>query len=208
MRTLRPAILATTLLCPFAAQAAEPSFHAGDFLVRAKMSVVHPFEEATIRPTGGTLHVDTIMTPAVDFTYFLQDNIAVEFIPAILQHHAKITGSRVGDKNLGSVWAIAPTLLLQYHEELRNGIKPYIGLGMAYVTYLEDTDMDIEYDNAVAGIAQLGVDIALDKEKRWWANMDVKKVWAGTTSHFNGNAATGDITLNPVSVGVGIGYRF
>lgn len=192
------------VLLPFSATA----FEAGDVLIRGKIAVVHPLEEAKITPTGGELHVNTIVTPAIDATYFLDDEFAVEFIPGLLRHHAKVTGSTRGDKDLGAIWAIAPAVTLQYHHQTESGIKPYLGMGMTYVTYLEDTDVDIEYEGSVGGVLQLGLDMPLDEEKRWWANAEIKKVWVGTQSTQNGNLVKGDIILNPLVMSTGVGYRF
>ncbi len=184
------------------------AFEAGDVLIRGSVVVVHPLKEARITPTGGELHVDTIVTPAIDATYFLDDEFAVEFVPGLVRHKAKVTGSTRGDKNLGAVWAIAPTVTLQYHHQTESGIKPYFGMGMTYVTYLEDTDVDIEYAGGVGGVLQLGVDIPLDEQKRWYANAEIKKIWVGTQSSQNGGSVKGDITLNPMIIGTGVGYRF
>lgn len=197
------ALIAATYL-PFAASA----FEAGDILIRAKAVVVHPMEEAKITPTGGKLHVNTIFTPGVDFTYFIDSQFALEFLPGLARHKSKVTGSTRGDKDLGAVWALAPTLLLQYHHQMPSGFKPYFGMGLTHVTYLEDTDVDIEYEDAVGGVAQIGLDVALDAEQRWWANTEIRKIWLGTQSSQNGGRAVGDITLNPMTVSTGIGYRF
>lgn len=186
----------------------DKTFHEGDMLVHVRLAHINPAESAEVSPIGGTLHVNVVNMPSVDVSYFLDDEIALQFLPGLVQHESKLTGTRMGDKNLENVWAIAPTLFLQYHYEITDRIKPYVGIGMSYVTYIEDDDVDIEYDSAFAGVIQAGIDVAVDDEKRWWANIDAKKAWAGTKSVSSQGRVTGDITLNPLILGAGIGYKF
>ena len=52
---------------------------------------------------------------------------------------------------------------------------------------------------------QAGVDMPLDKN--WSINLDVKKIYLQTDVYANGVNA-GTLKLDPVAVGVGVGYRF
>jgi outer membrane protein len=42
----------------------------------------------------------------------------------------------------------------------------------------------------------------------WTLNVDVKKVWFGTTATINGGALTSDVNLDPLVVSVGFGRKF
>jgi outer membrane protein len=55
------------------------------------------------------------------------------------------------------------------------------------------------------GALQAGVDIPLNKQ--WSLNFDVKKVYIKTDVSLNG-ANAGSFKINPVLVGIGLGYRF
>ncbi len=177
-------------------------------LMHLRMAHINPDESADVTPTGGTLHVNVVNTPSLDVSYFLDDEIAIQFLPGLVQHEAKLTNTTRGDKDLGNIWAIAPTFLLQYHYEVTESVKPYVGVGMSYVTYIEDDDVDIDYDSTFAAVIQAGIDVAVDEEKHWWLNMDAKKAFAGTQSTSAQGRVRGDITTNPLILGAGVGYKF
>lgn len=184
------------------------TFQKGDVLVHLRFVHSNPDESAEITPIGGDLHVDNINVPSIDVSYFLDDEIAIQFLPGLAQHEARLTGTTLGDRDLGKIWAIAPTALLQYHHEITENIVPYVGMGISYVNYIEDDDVDIEYESGFAGILQAGLDIAIDDEKHWWANIDAKKAWAGTKSSSAGGRIRGTEKLNPLILGAGVGYKF
>lgn len=154
--------------------------------------------------TGLGLTVDNKTIPEVDVSYFFTPNIAAELILTVPQ---KQTVSSNGT-SIGTFKHLPPTLLLQYHFTGLNGYKPYVGAGVNYT--------DISKVNLLGGAAtldshswggalQAGVDIPLDKN--WSINLDVKKVYIKTDVYtIAGNAGT--LKLDPVLVGVGLGYRF
>jgi outer membrane protein len=55
------------------------------------------------------------------------------------------------------------------------------------------------------GALQIGVDMPLDKN--WWLNFDVRKVYI-RSDVFVGADNKGSLKLDPVFVGLGLGYRF
>jgi outer membrane protein len=59
--------------------------------------------------------------------------------------------------------------------------------------------------NSWGGALQVGFDYALDKN--WSINFDVKKVYIDTDVSLGGNKI-GNFKVDPVLVGVGVGYRF
>ncbi len=200
-------ILCLSLLAlPMAASA--KNFHKGDVLSHLKFIHSNPNESADVKPIGGELHVNNINSPSLDVSYFLDDEIAVQFIPVVAQHSARLQNTTRGDRDLGKIWVIAPTAILQYHYEATDRIKPYVGIGISYATYIEDDDVDIEYESGFAGLVQAGVDIAIDEKRKWWANLDAKKAWAATKSVSSGGRVTADDTLNPLVLGAGVGYKF
>ena len=52
---------------------------------------------------------------------------------------------------------------------------------------------------------QAGVDYAIDKN--WSLNLDIKKVQIGTNVYLSG-ADLGEFKINPLLVGLGVGYKF
>jgi outer membrane protein len=100
---------------------------------------------------------------------------------------------------------------MQYHFTGLNGYKPYVGAGInctdiskvrLSVSGLDPVTLD---SHSWGGALQAGVDIPLDKN--WSINFDVKKVYIKTDVYSSGVSA-GTLKLDPVLVGVGLGYRF
>ena len=204
LTTVSACILYCTLIA-WGAQAA--SFQKGDTLLRARAVLVQPQEDGTIRPIGGKPYISPALIPGVDVVYFLTDYIAAEATLGIIPHKAKVKASKMGDRDGGRIYAVAPTVLLQYHREIAEGVKPYLGMGMAYVKYFSaNAPDDIHYTDDVAAIVQAGMDVKLDE--KWYANMDVKKAWVGTHAKVNGGQINADIDINPVVYSVGLGYKW
>ncbi len=173
-------------------------------MVRAR--AVH-LDMANKDSTGLGLAADNKTIPEVDVSYFFTPNIAVELILTVPQ---KQTVSSNGT-SIGTFKHLPPTLLLQYHFTGLNGYKPYVGAGINYTDIskvrLSAGDLDpVTLDShSWGGALQAGVDIPLDKN--WSINFDVKKVYIKTDVYSN-SVSAGTLKLDPVLVGVGLGYRF
>jgi outer membrane protein len=88
------------------------------------------------------------------------------------------------------------------------GVKPYVGAGINY-TRISQVNLlggaaDLESDSW-GGALQVGVDIPLDKKLS--VNFDLKKVYI-RSDVFSGGANAGTFKIDPVLLGVGVGYRF
>ena len=176
----------------------------GPWMVRAR--AVH-LDMANKDSTGLGLAADNKPIPEVDVSYFFTPNIAVELILTVPQ---KQTVSSNGT-SIGTFKHLPPTLLLQYHFTGLNGYKPYVGAGINYTDIskarlsaagLDPVTLD---SHSWGGALQAGVDIPLDKN--WSINFDVKKVYIKTDVYSN-SVSAGTLKLDPVLVGVGLGYRF
>ncbi len=174
------------------------------WMVRAR--AVH-LDMANKDSTGLGLTVDNKTIPEVDVSYFFTPNIAAELILTVPQ---KQTVSSNGT-SIGTFKHLPPTLLLQYHFTGLNGYKPYVGAGINYTDIskvrLSAGDLDpVTLDShSWGGALQAGVDIPLNKN--WSINFDVKKVYIKTDVYSN-SVSAGTLKLDPVLVGVGLGYRF
>jgi outer membrane protein len=174
------------------------------WMVRAR--AVH-LDMANKDSTGLGLMVDNKTIPEVDVSYFFTPNIVAELILTVPQ---KQTVSSNGT-SIGTFKHLPPTLLLQYHFTGLNGYKPYVGAGINYTDIskvrLSAGDLDpVTLDShSWGGALQAGVDIPLNKN--WSINFDVKKVYIKTDVYSN-SVSAGTLKLDPVLVGVGLGYRF
>ena len=168
------------------------------WLVRARAVHLNMANDSTI--AGLTVNDKTI--GEVDVSYFFSNNIAAELILTLPQKQAV---SLNGD--FGSFKHLPPTLTLQYHFTDFQDFKPYVGAGLNYTKITGDhLSPGYNLDGHSFGAAiQAGVDVPLTKQLS--LNFDVKKVNIKTDVYQNGSKA-GTLKLDPVLVGVGVGYRF
>jgi outer membrane protein len=191
------AIAAASLISTQAfAQAKE-----GPWMVRARAVSL---SSANTDSTGLGLTVSDIILPEVDFSYFITPNIAAELILTVPQQHdVKASGAKIG-----TITQLPPTLLLQYHFTNLNGYKPYVGAGINYTKF---TTSDIASgavtpdSSSWGGALQVGVDVPLSGNM--YFNFDVKKVLIKTNINAGGNSV-GTLKVDPLLVGVGLGWRF
>ena len=145
--------------------------------------------------------------PEVDISYFFTPNIAAELVLTYPQD-VDIQTSALG--KIGKVQALPPSLLVQYHFTELGAFKPYVGLGVNYTIFTKksfDTALGtVSVDRASFGFAaQVGADYKLDKN--WSLNVDAKYIQMDTDVKLGGSKI-GKLDLNPVTWGIGVGYRF
>lgn len=175
------------------------------WLVRARAVNLQMANEnsASLIAGGFNLAVDNKTIPEVDITYFLNKNVAAELILTVPQSQTVTNAGAY----LGTFKHLPPTLTLQYHFTDLGAYKPYVGAGLNYTKISSVSLQGYQLDNDSFGAAfQAGVDVPLDK--RWSLNFDVKKVYLKTDVYSSAGANAGTLKLNPVLVGVGVGYRF
>ncbi|OGB15319.1 MAG: hypothetical protein A2W72_01260 [Burkholderiales bacterium RIFCSPLOWO2_12_67_14] len=192
------AIAAVTLLASGAAMAQD--FKEGSLLVRAR--AVH-LDSANKDTTGLGLEINNKWLPEVDFTYFLSPNLAAELILTVPQKHTMTAGGA----NIGSLRHLPPTLTVQYHFDL-GGVKPYVGAGLNYTRFssvkLLGGAADVKR-NSFGPALQVGVDVPLTGNM--YLNFDVKKVFI-KTDVLAGGVKAGTFKVDPLLVGMGLGWRF
>lgn len=188
------------------------------WMIRARALAVLPEDKASLQLNGTSLDgekvgVSNSVVPELDITYFFTDNIAAELILGTTPHTARGSGSIAGRGEIGKAWLLPPTLTLQYHVNLTDTIKPYVGAGVNYtIFYNEKARGDFSSFNLknTFGVAlQAGVDVKLDNH--WGINFDVKKLFLETDVSATlpgAGAVTGKVKLDPWLIGTGITYRF
>ena len=192
------AIAAVTLLASGAAMAQD--FKEGSLLVRAR--AVH-LDSANKDTIGLGLEINNKWLPEVDFTYFLSPNLAAELILTVPQKHTMTAGGA----NIGSLRHLPPTLTVQYHFDL-GGVKPYVGAGLNYTRFSSVNLLGGAADvkrNSFGPALQVGVDVPLTGNM--YLNFDVKKVFI-KTDVLAGGVKAGTFKVDPVLVGMGLGWRF
>ena len=150
------------------------------------------------------------MVPELDISYFFTQSIAAELILGVTPHSITGTGT-LANINVGHAWLLPPTLLLQYHWTDFGAFKPYVGVGVNYTVFFDQSSGNaltilpavgtpaaitgLHINNAFGAAAQAGFDYMIDQH--WGVNVDVKKLYLQP-----GYSATAFVPAVPVSLGV------
>ncbi len=203
------ALVAAGAASPAHAQSADYK-KAGDFLVRGRVITVIPLDSSSSSTIGGNVAVSTAVTPEVDFSYFLTDNIAFELIAATTQNWIKLNGTAIGNVKVGSTWVLPPTLTAQYHFMPKEKFSPYLGVGLNYTLFYGSNAAaglnNLVLGNNVGYAVQAGFDYFLSD--RMFLNADIKQIFLSTNAKVNGGAVRAKVDLNPLILGFGIGWKF
>lgn len=195
-------LIAATLMTGGAAMAEE-----SPWLVRVRAVHIDPADKSD--PVGGVgasdrLHVSDKWIPDVDISYFFTPNWAAELVLTYPQKHT-VT---LDGASIGTFKHLPPTLTAQYHFLPGKVFNPYVGAGINYTLIskvnLLNNGARLEHDSV--GLAlQAGVDYRIDE--RWSINVDVKKLQLRSDVTIGGVKAS-RVKVDPVLLGVGVGYRF
>ena len=205
---MKKTLLAAAALCALTSGAAMAQNYPQDGIWMVRARAVH-LDSANKDSTPLDLSVNNKMIPELDISYFFTPNFAAELILTYPQKH----DVRAGGAKIGSLKHLPPTLLAQYHFTQLGAFKPYVGVGINYTRFSSvkfDPAVDAALNpsvkkNSFGPALQIGFDYALDKN--WSINFDVKKVYIKTDVRSFGTKV-GTFKVDPVLVGVGLGYRF
>jgi len=194
----------------------------GDWLVRLRGIGVFPTDDSGgIAPDllNAKVEAQPAYVPELDFTYMATDNIGLELILATTHHDVDGEGAIAGLGQVADTWLLPPTLLVQWHFLPDSRFRPYVGAGINYtITYGEDATGSLEaalggptkvkLDNSFGWALQAGMDVGIDEN--WFVNVDVKYIDLDVDAEITtaGTKRTTEVEINPVIVGLGIGYRF
>ncbi|MBB4955403.1 outer membrane protein [Agrobacterium vitis] len=203
--------LAPVVTAPEAAEPALTPHSPWQVRVRA-LGVVTRNKGSVDGIAGSGISSSDTVTPELDFSYYFTDNIAAELILGTTYSNVSGTGSIAGLGKLGKTWLLPPTLTLQYHFTDFGAFKPYVGAGVNYTMFYNQsatgatTDLDIK--NTLGGALQVGFDYMLDQH--WGVNFDVKKLYLRPDfeATVGGSRVKGSAKLDPWLIGAGVTYRF
>lgn len=153
--------------------------------------------------TGLDLAINDKWIPEVDISYFFTPNLAAELVLTVPQKHTLYAGGTA----IGTLKHLPPTLTLQYHFMPQAAVRPYAGAGLNYTRFSAvnlPAGVDIDR-NSFGPAVQVGVDIPIGKSLV--LNVDVKKAYIRTDVSAGG-ANIGKFKVDPLLVGVGLGWRF
>lgn len=186
---------------------------ASPWMIRVRVLGVITHNSGTIhgQPGVGLSYSDTVI-PELDISYFFTDNIAVELILGTTYAKVKTNGA-LGVLDVGKTWLLPPTLTLQYHFTDFGAFKPYVGAGINYSIFYNQSNAagfsNFDVKNEFGYALQAGFDYMFDKN--WGVNFDVKKIFLDakwTADNTGLGALSGKAKIDPWLIGAGITYRF
>jgi outer membrane protein len=208
LKSLVAAMALAASLAPVASQAQSSNDNPWMVRVRATDLLWQNGQSGAV-VQGANVKAANKVIPEFDVSYFFTKNIAAELVLTYPQTiNINYTASQT---NLGSIKALPPSLLLQYHFTELGALKPYIGAGVNYTIFSNRNNLGngaYSVDNSSFGaVGQVGADYMFDKN--WGLNVDVKYATMATNVTVTATGANGGkLTLNPWMPSVGVTYKF
>lgn len=197
------------------AQAAQDAVAAAHspWQVRVRALGVIPNDKGSVNGVAGSdLQYSNSITPELDISYYFTDNLAAELILGTTSSKIGGAGTLAG-VNVGKTWILPPTLTLQYHFTELGAFKPYVGAGINYTFFYNESEKggfsNLKVDHHVGAALQVGFDYMFNEH--WGVNFDVKKIFLETdwsANHTTLGRLSGKAKLDPWLVGAGVTYRF
>jgi outer membrane protein len=207
IKTLVAAMAAVASLTPIAANAQASEENPWMLRVRAAYLDWANGQTETVQAANVTARKQ--MIPEFDISYFFTKNIAAELV---LTYPQTVT-INAGSNSIGTVKALPPSLVLQYHFTDFGAFKPYVGVGVNYTIFGNRNNLwlggnQYQVDSSSLGaVGQVGMDYMLDKN--WGLNLDVKYISMNTNvSSVATGASVGKLNLSPWTPAVGVTYKF
>lgn len=211
------------------------AFEAGDWVVRAGATQVNPQESSSPlaldgaileAPLNGKLGVDSDTQLGLTAEYMLSNNWGIELLAATpFSHTATVTDANaLQGLDVADVKHLPPTLSAVYHIDTGNNFKPYLGIGVNYTIFFEEsitsqadaaftslglTGGDVELDDSWGLSFQFGADYLISEN--WLLNASVRWIDIDTEAKVkfdNGSRVTSDVDVDPYVYTVSVGYKF
>ena len=227
LKSLVVAMAAVASLAPIASQA-QSTDNSNPWMVRVRATDLLWQNGQSNGGTNGlgagvqanNVRAQNKLIPEFDISYFFTKNIAAELVltyPQRVNIYSNLTSGPTG-----TITALPPSLLLQYHFTELGAFKPYVGAGINYTIFSNRNNFSFaaggtNYPNSltvnqssVGAVVQVGADYMLDKN--WGMNLDLKYATMSTNVNGAGPLASagsiGKLTLNPIMPSVGVTYKF
>lgn len=196
MRGVAGAILALGIISPALAQ------DGGDARWLVRTTVIGVLTNAS-SPTLG-LDVRNTTDVALDVTYFLTPNVAIDVLATFL--NTEVSAKGLG--SLGSVDLLPPIVTAQWHFAPQAQVRPYVGIGFNYNHFSRESGtlnaIHAKIENKVGWVAQAGLDYMLTKSLSLNADLKYLQVKPEVTTDLGNDK----LNLKATIIGVGLGYRF
>lgn len=185
----------------------------GDWLFRVGAGYISPNDsssELTGVP-GGTVSVSSSTNLALNFTYMITDNWGVEVLGALpFSHKVYGTGALEGAGAVIETDQLPPTFMAVYNINPKANVRPYVGVGLNYTTFIDETGVgalagtEVKLDDSTGLAVEAGVDVDINSDmffnaSLWYIDIETEATTAvGTT----------DVQIDPWVVFLGVGWKF
>lgn len=156
--------LTALTLAALMASAAAPALaqEKGDILLGLGLGWVEPTQNSNT--LAGQIDVDGNLRPTITGEYFIADRIGIELLAAWpFQHDVNLQGAGT----VAEVKHLPPTLSLQYHFVNASKVTPFIGAGINYTYFFDETGtgalagQNVELDDSWGLALHAGLDYAI-----------------------------------------------
>ena len=199
--------LCITSMIPIASKAADSD----NWLIRLRALAIQTHADGTSNEMGGSVKTGDDLIPEIDITYYLADDISVETMFGIAEYSVQLDESALGNVDVGTVKKLPATVTIKYHLNQFGDLIPYFGIGVSYTIFFDENvgrDINnIDYSNEFGFVFQIGFDYKVADNA--YLNLDMKKFIIDADMRMNNNSINANsVTLNPLMIGIGLGYRF
>ncbi len=156
----------------------------------------------------GNLRADDDVRPTLTFEYFIADNIGIEVLAATpFEHDVQLQG--VGD--VVKTKHLPPTISLQYHFTNNSMMTPFVGAGINYTHFWDETGTGVllgtpvSLDDSWGFALHAGIDFAISEKAA--IRTDVRYIDIETDATVGG-APIGKVKIDPMVFGVSYVMKF
>jgi len=191
--------------------------HADDWEFRVRGIYLAPANDsdayAPLQIPSDAIHINDKWIPEFDVEYFFTPHWSSELVLTYPQKQSvTLEHSALGGPvDIGSFKHLPPTLTMKYDFLPDQNFQPYVGAGLN-VTWITDVHLQVPnvgpltLDHTSVGFAaQTGFDYRI--AEHWYFNADAKWLMLRSDVKFDG-VKISQARIDPVLLGVGLGYRF
>mgnify|MGYP005838552991 CR=1 FL=1 len=204
MKTLTALTLSTALAAGLGGPALAQS--QGDMLLGIGIGWIEPDDSSNT--VVGSIDVDGNARPTLTFEYFLRDRLGVELLASWpFEHDINLAGTG----KVATTKHLPPTLSIQYHFDTGSRLTPFVGAGVNYTYFFDETGKgvlsgaNVDLDDSWGYALHAGVDYAISDTSA--LRFDLRYIDIETDVSING-AGIGTVKIDPVVANIAYVYKF
>ena len=175
---------------------------AGDMTLGLGLAGVMP-KDGNGTLAGAAADVGNNVRPSITFEYLIRDNLGIEVLGALpFKHDISLGGAFAGTTK-----HLPPTVSLNYHIPTGGKVTPFVGVGLNYTTFFEESsDLgELKIKDSWGLAATLGADYALSDKGA--LRLDLRYIDIDSEVTLDG-APIGTVEIDPVVASVSYVMKF